>query len=635
MKNVDFATLTENTIRLVHPDGPRLCEKWQKIGLLEGLVGAKRMNMARVLENQAVQLIKEANSLSTGGASLVSSGQITGFSNVAFPMVRKVFAGLLANDLVSVQPMSLPNGLLFYLDYAYGSNVGGDAGLGLSTTSTNETFTRGQSVYGNPLGRNVVTGAYATGGMYDLVGSGYSKVQRQSMAIDGSTDSNGAWISGSIWTPTATVAVQADFTGLNARWAGYDAKIETDITDNLFDISFVHISASEFPNNINGFAPESLEQVAITGFGNGNNSSQAWGTLYQGGTGVMNLRRLNKRGNWNPVTGIFTPDAMGGTHYQFVIQVANAGTAPAPGSTAATQVTASAAIQDALSVDATGGTLTIPSFETDFAINAPSPAIPEVEISVTPVSVTATSRKLRAKWSPEASQDYAAYFAGDLEVELTSLTSDLITLEIDREIVNDLLTQANAANYYWSRAPGKLVNKYNGLEINQSSTLAPGPAFFADVQSWYQTLVETINDVSNVIYRKTLRGMGNFIVTSPDVCTILEMLGSWKSNFKIDSDGQISGEMTIGNEPAGTLNNKYKVYKDPYFPSNRILIGLKGSSFLESGYIYAPYIPLILTPVVYGQEDFTPRRGIMTRYAKKMVRSDFFGSVTVLDMQVI
>lgn len=635
MQNVNIQMLTEGTIRAMHPDAGRLLEKWSKIGLLGGLEGTKKITMARLLENQAVQLLKETNALSTGGANLVSSGQFMGFSNVAFPLIRKVFAGLIANELVSVQPMSLPSGLLFYLDYTYGNNVGGDAGVSLSAASTNETYTRGDSLYGNPTGRAVKTGSYAAGGMYDLMGAGYSKVHRQTMAINGSTDSNGAWVSGSIWTAGATVANGTDFTGLNARWAGYDSKIETDISDNLFDVAFVHVTASQFPDNINGFDPSSMDQIGITGFGNGTNSSQTWGSLYQGGTGVLNLRKLNKRGNWNAYTGVFTPDALGGSHYQFVIQVANAGTAPAPAGTAATRLTASAAISDALTVDSSGGTLTIPSFETDFQVDVPTPVIPEIDLQVTPVSVTATTRKLRAKWSPEAAQDYAAYFNGDIEVELTNLLSDQISLEVDREILNDLLTQANAANYYWSRAPGKLVNKHTGLEVNQSSTLAPGPAFFADVQSWYQTLAETISDVSNQIFKKTLRGSGNFIVTSPEVCTILEHMTAWKSSFRIDSDGQVQDGMTIGAEPVGTLNNKFKVYKDPYFPSNKILVGLKGSSFLESGYIYAPYIPLILSPVVHAQEDFSPRRGIMTRYARKLVRADFYGTVTVTDMHTI
>jgi len=232
-------------------------------------------------------------------------------------------------------------------------------------------------------------------------------------------------------------------------------------------------------------------------------------------------------------------------------------------------------------------------------------------------------------------QDLTAFYSIDVEVELTNILSEMITLDIDREILNDLLTQANAANLYWSRAPGKIVNKFTGGEALMSATLSPGPMVFANVQEWYQTLLETITDVANSIHRKTLRGSGNFIVTSPDVCTILEHLVAYKPSYRLDGDGQVQDNMAVGAEAVGSLNNRYTVYKDPYFPSNKLLIGLKGNTFLESGYIYAPYVPLILTPVIYAQEDFTPRKGVMTRYGKKMVRSDFYGTITVLDMNLI
>lgn len=637
-KTFSLAQLTEGAARQsLGANQPQITEKWSKTGLLEGLTSHKKDGMARLLENQAVELIKEANALSTGGANLVSSGQVAGFTNVAFPIVRRVFAGLIASEVVSVQPMSLPAGLLFYLDYTYGSNVGGDAGVNLSSSSANETYTRGDSVYNNPVGARIRSGSLATGGQYDLVGTGFSKVHKQSLNVDTTTDAVGYWASGSIWTTgtSATVKSTADFVGFNARFALFDGKIETDLADNRLDMCFVHVSASEIVSKIGGADLTSLEQVAITGFGSAGNSAAAWGSDYQGGTGVLNLRKLNKRGNFDPTTGLFTPDPIGGTHVQFVVKVSNAGTAPQPNATATTKVSASAAISDALSVNSDGSTLTIPSFETDFAINPPSPVIPEIDIKIESVSVTATTRKTRAKWSPEMAQDLTAFYNIDIEVELTNILSETITLDIDREILNDLLTQAGAANYYWSRAPGKLVNKVTGAEVTQSSVLSAGPMIMANVQDWYQTLLETITDAANQIHTKTLRGSGNFIVTSPAVCTMLEHLQAFKSSYKIDSDGQVSDGMTIGSESAGTLNNRYTVYKDPYFPANRILIGLKGNSFLESGYIYAPYVPLILTPVIYAQEDFTPRKGIMTRYGKKMVRADFYATVTVLDMNVI
>lgn len=637
LKSFSLSQLAEGVSRkTLGADMPRINEKWGKTGLLEGLKGSKRDAMSRLLENQAAELLRESNALSTGGANLVSSGQVAGFTNVAFPIVRRVFAGLIANEVVSVQPMSLPSGLLFYLDYTYGSNVGGDSGVNLSA-GTNETYTRGDSVYNNPVGARIRSGSFATGGQFDLVGAGFSKVHKQSLNVDATTDSVGYWASGSIWTTgtTATVGTSAQFTGYNARFALFDSKIETDLADNRLDFCFLHVSASEVTSKIGGADLSSLEQVTVTGFGSAGNSATAWGETYQGGSGVLNLRKLNKRGSWDPTTGLFTPDPIGGTHIQMVIRLANGGTNPQPNATATTKVTASAAISDALSVNSDGSTLTIPSFETDFAINPPSPVIPEVDIKIESVAVTATTRKLRARWSPEMAQDLTAFYNIDVEVELTNILSEHITLEIDREILNDLLTQAGAANLFWSRAPGKIVNKVTGAEALQTSALSPGPMIYANAQDWYQTLLETITDAANQIAKKTLRGSANFIVTSPDVCTMLEHLSTYKSSFKIDSDGQVSDNMTIGAESVGNLNGRYTVYKDPYFPANRILIGLKGNTFLESGYIYAPYVPLILTPVIYSQEDFTPRKGIMTRYGKKLVRADFYATVTVLDMNLI
>lgn len=609
-------------------DKERLERKWQKSGLLEGLDEHKRAALSLMLENQAEHLLRESNALSLGGASLQSSGQVAGFINVAFPIVRKVFSGLIANEIVSVQPMSLPAGLIFYLDFTYGSNVGGDAGLGHDPDATATTYQKGDSVYDNPTGRAIAGGSLATGGQYDLIGTGFSKVHKNAINISSSLDDIGSWVDG-VWTAGTTVSAATDYVGFNARFVSYDQRVEDGLTEGQFDYVFMHLAASEIESKIVGADLGAVDQINIFGFGTDGGGVVEWGDKFQGGRGVLNLRAANKRGNWDGQ--FFTPDPLNGTHVQFVLRVANTGAPPAP---AGEWVSASAAIADTLSVNADGSTLTIPSFETDFAVDA-SPKIADIDLVIQSTNVVSTTRKLRARWSPEKAQDMSAYFSIDIEVELTNLLSELITQDIDREILNDLLTQANAANFFWSRATGKMVNKTTGAEVLQSSAFSPGPMAFVSPHEWYQTLIETITDAGNRIYTKTRRGSGNFIVTSPDVCTILESLTTYKASYKIDSDGQVSDSMTIGAEATGTLNGRYTVYKDPNFPTNKILIGLKGNTFLESGYVYAPYIPLILTPVIYSQEDFAPRKGIMTRYGKKMVRSDFYATVTVLDMGVI
>ena len=248
-------------------------------------------------------------------------------------------------------------------------------------------------------------------------------------------------------------------------------------------------------------------------------------------------------------------------------------------------------------------------------------AIPEIDIKVDSIAVTAVTKKLKAKWTPELGQDLNAYHNLDAEVELTSILSEQIALEIDREILEDLIKGATAETYYWSRSPGLFVNRNTGAEIGASSA---APDFTGTVSEWYETLIETINDVSAQIHRKTLRGGANFVVCSPEVANILEFTAGFRANVTHDAD-----RGNIGAVKVGSLSKKFDVYVDPYFPRNVVLVGRKGGSFLESGYVYAPYVPLQVTPTIFGVEDFVPRKGVMTRYAKKMVRPDMYGLVVV------
>jgi hypothetical protein len=245
--------------------------------------------------------------------------------------------------------------------------------------------------------------------------------------------------------------------------------------------------------------------------------------------------------------------------------------------------------------------------------------IPEIDIKVDSTAITAQTKKLKAKWTPELGQDLNAYHNLDAEVELTSILSEQIALEIDREILADLVNGATAATYYWSRSPGLFVDRLTGKELGASTA---APDFTGTVSEWYETLIETINDVSAQIHRKTLRGGANYVVVSPEVANILEFTSGFRANVTADAD---RGD--IGAVKAGSLSRKFDVIVDPYFPRNVILVGRKGASFLESGYVYAPYVPLQTTPTIFGPEDFVPRKGVMTRYAKKMVRSDMYGLV--------
>jgi hypothetical protein len=635
MKRFTLEQLVEGiSERHVGQERQRLVEKWSRTGLLRGLEGQKRLDMSQLLENQAAQVLRESNSLSTGGANTTSSGQIQGFTSIAFPIVRRVFGGLVSNELVSIQPMSLPSGLIFYIDYTYGSNVGGDAGLGLSNASTLNTYQRGQSIYNNPAGKGIQSGSLQAGGMYDLVGGGYSKVHR-SAVIAAAVQDIGAWTSATNgFQLNGVVRSDASMTASNGRFVSFDGQLQADVGTDLLDYTFLHVPVNSIVAAIPAADLLAVDQIALFGITTGSWTPGTWGQAYQGGNGVMNLRRHNKRGDWNSTSGVFTPNPMAGTHVQMVLKVANGGTVSGVGN-----LTMSCAIGDQFAVVSqdgtqTGATLTVPSFESDFGAT-PSPAIPEIDIKIESIAITATTRKLRARWSPELAQDLNAYQSLDAEVELTQILSEQIALEIDREILLDLLTSANGANLFWSRAPGKFVNKDTGAPVQLASSLAVGPQFTGTVREWYETLTETIIDCGNTIHRKTLRGSANFIVVGPDVATILEASVLYRPKVTIDGDGQVGNPFTIGCEPVGTLSNRFTVYKDPYFPRSKILVGYKGGNYLETGYVYAPYVPLIVTPTIFAPEDFTPRKGVMTRYGKKMIRSDFYGTVTVLDMNII
>lgn len=620
----------------------RLCGKWDRTGLLRGLGGVKKENMARLLENQAAEVLRETNSLSTGAGALASSGDIRGFSNIAFPIVRRVFGGLIANELVSIQPMSLPAGLLFYLDYTYGSNVGGDSSNGAAGSANAQTFSAGRSIYNTPTGKGVRSGSNATGGQYDLVGTSFTKVHKTTVAASNELCivASGAYGSSGNFTNGAVMHA----TGTDAQLTMFDPQIgtliEQDVANGAFDstgrFQFILFNLNQIP------AAADLTQVdsfAIYSAGVAQTGLAAIPQTIQGtGNNILNIRRLNQLGTF--AGGTFTPNALVGrtdTNAVLLTVVSGVYAPTAAGSTTqAIGLSGSYAIAASLDVDSSdGSTLTIPSFESDFAINPPTPVIPEIDIKIESISVTATTRKLRARWSPELAQDLNAYHSLDAEVELTQILSEQVALEIDREILSDLLRQANGANMYWSRSPGKFVNKLTGREVLMNSTLSPGPTFQGTVREWYETLIETIIDVANTIHRKTLRGSANFIVTSPDVCTILEASVAWRPLISIDAQGQVANPFTLGAEPVGTLNNRFTVYKDPYFPQNKILVGYKGKNYLETGYVYAPYVPLIVTPTIFAPEDFTPRKGVMTRYGKKMVRSDFYGTVTVMDLNTI
>ena len=557
--------LTEGIVnRDLKKEGDALLSKWEKTGLLEGLTAdSDRNGMARLLENQAKQLLKEASSM--------AAGDVEGFASVAFPLVRRVFGGLLANDLVSVQPMSLPSGLIFFLDFTYQSSR-----LGAVAD---------KSVYGGGVvGKDIQTGVTDIteegGGFYNLANAYASPTGSVTLQL----------IQG---TGIAAATTVGALTEAQKKAMRFDADILAGTSTVAINQFTAEISSSAQLNE------DMLQAIDMT----------------LAGDDVIVRRLTTISGTSNPKT------------LTFIVTAADGTITAASEETKATEIpviddfTNGGALGSVVGQDAWG--LEEPRFATGNSGNAGSVAdknaIPEIDIKVDSIAVTAITKKLKAKWSPELGQDLNAYHNLDAEVELTSILSEQIALEIDREILNDLIQGATAGTYYWSRSPGLFVNRETGVEIGASSA---APDFTGTVSEWYETLIETINDVSAQIHRKTLRGGANFIVTSPEVANILEFTSGFRASVTADAD-----RGTVGAVKVGAISKKFDVYIDPYFPRNVILVGRKGGSFLESGYVYAPYVPLQVTPTIFGTEDFIPRKGVMTRYAKKMVRPDMYGLV--------
>ena len=530
-----------NPYQSVQKDAARLSGKWAKSGLLEGISNeTDRANMSIMLENQAKQLVVESNTTGTGASFTAGTGEQ--YAAVALPLVRKVFGQIAAKEFVSVQPMSLPAGLVFYLDFQYGSSK--------------KPFTSGDSMFGTP---SEGFGNKAEGGLYGAGRFGYS-INQFSSSVNSKLVVSGTW-------------AQVNFDGnLSASAARNEIKTVT--------FTSASISDSLDGNAIRSFVVSSgsiLEARQLPAF-----TSQAANgdiTFAFSGSGL----ELTDGNNYVVSYSKKTADNARGDFEEGAAYSNQAGTA------------------------------------------GQSISIPEIDIQMRSETIAAKTRKLKAQWTPEFSQDLNAFHSIDAEAELTSILSEYISLEIDLEIL-DMLIENAPTTEVWSAKVGNQLNAAGtGFDSNTNGV-------YYTQMSWFQTLGIKLQKVSNIIHQRTLRGGANFIVVSPTVATILESI----PGFAADSNGDVTAaSYAFGVQKVGALNSRYKVYKNPYMTENTILMGFRGNQFLESGAVYAPYIPLIMTPLVYDPNTFTPRKGIMTRYAKKMVRPEFYGKVFVSDLDVV
>jgi len=594
--------------RSLSREGEALVGKWEQTGLLEGLDNEiSRNNMARLLENQAAQLLKEATTM--------SSGEVEGFASVAFPIVRRVFGGLLAQDLVSVQPMSLPSGLIFFMDFKLNS-----ARLGAAA---------GDSVYGQGKVARQITGgldlseANAEKGFYSLNNGYASPTGSVTMTLT-------VVASGNVGHPdTGGLDRTAASVGGGDRTFSVDelCRFDPDLSGSAVVIATAPGDSELAQLNVNNLITLTTDTAAGDGF-----------TTTAGTDSYRQIRRLTQlvgrvAGNKNSKANAL--DATDSTNtsvllvYELIGESFEASGSADPGGAddkaeaVAGSTTHTFAIDDKFASAGDPSGLGAVAGSSLWDLEA-EPNIPEIDIRVDSIAITAMTKKLKAKWSPELAQDLNAYHNLDAEVELTSILSEQIALEIDQEILNDLVQGASEGPLYWSRRPGKFVN----VETGRAITVANGaPDFTGTVSEWYETLLETVNDLSARIHRKTLRGGANFMVCSPEVASLLEFTSGFRASTASDEDRGSWGAMKVG-----SLSKKMDIYVDPYFLRQVILVGRKGSSFLESGYVYAPYVPLQVTPTIFGTEDFVPRKGVMTRYGKKMVQPVHYGLVICQDL---
>jgi hypothetical protein len=541
MANFDLSKLMEGknpqSVMLEQTRG--LKSKWTKTGLLEGLKERDQHAISVLLENQAKQLLDEATQTGTAAGSEEWSG-------VALPLVRRIFGDIASKEFVSVQPMNLPSGLIFYLDFKYGTETG--------------KRDIGESLFGG-TGQKLGSTDSAVNGLYGEGRYGYSVNER------------------------STLNLTSSLSFATASWKDVGYISELSASAAAGEIIIVNIPASDF---VPGADFEAVRSFSISG-------SNVLGSINQFHSISGSLSGIQKDG-----VSLFVSasGAVDGVVVKYSVQPVDFDRGD---------------FED--KNPPKGAKDGVDGIDQGTDLN-----IPEIDLELRSEAIVAKTRKLKAVWTPELAQDLNAYHSIDAEAELTSMLSDYISLEIDLEILDMLKNNALTVDY-WSAKIGEELDPVSGTWSEQNTGVA------YQKNTWFQTLGIKLNKVSNKIHQLTLRGGANFVVASPDVCTILESIPGFTVNAEKDAMRFAAGVTQVG-----SLSNRYTVYKNPYMTSNEILLGYRGNNFLETGAVYAPYVPLIMTPLVYDPQNFTPRRGVMTRYAKKLVRPEFYGKIYIKDL---
>ena len=550
----------------------RLVKKWSKSGLLKNLNEHDSRTMAMMLENQSKQLVVESSTSNAGGATpqaTFTAGNGEQWAGVALPMVRKIFGQLASKEFLSVQPMNLPAGLVFFLDFKYGNG-------------TNPAFTQNASLYGT---QSANFGNEAAGGLYGAGKFGYSLNEFSASVIPAAS-----------WSFASGSGVTWANLNFDSNYSASMAQQTTLTNTQVFALTLNNASTVLPSFNTLGVRAFELTSGSTLNAASTLNQFTSYNSAGNGSITFYVTSSAFTTAEWAKVTG---------SADQIVVYY--------------NKQTDFNKMGDFEDRTATQG-VSVPN-----AYSPTSIVIPEINVAMQSETISAKTRKLKAQWTPEFAQDLNAYQSLDAEAELTGILSEYITLEIDLEVL-DMLIQSAPTFDYWSAKVGYQINANStGFNDNSSGT-------FYTQMTWFQTIGIKLQKLSNTIHQRTLRGGANFMVISPAVATILESI----PGFAADTDGAADTmKYAFGVQKIGALNSRYKVYKNPYMNENVILLGFRGNQFLETGAVYAPYVPLIMTPLVYDPETFTPRKGIMTRYAMKMVRPEFYAKLFVSDLNIV
>jgi hypothetical protein len=549
-------TLTEGIKPLnKKKEDANLVKKWKRYGLLENLGKWDRLQFSVMFENVAKELLSEISTM--GG------GNVEGYSTTLFPIIRRAYGKAIARKLVSMQAMSLPTQLVFFLDFVFNDNRLGNY--------------KDQSVFGGGrVGAEIVQGLltedsgvtrYGERGFYSLNNGYTSATASVNLEADKVAQHVAPWQIGGSTTADASVNWDPDLAS-----GSYATVIKG-------TLSAAQLAALPVENLVPILA-----------------------SLNTYDSGAVQVRRLTKRS---------------GNDLYFVFHATASFDALVDGTTV---LSLSAPLKDGFTAGSSLGTV-VGTATWELENNT---AIPELNVKISSVSIEAITRKIRTVWTPELEKDIQAYQSIDAEAELSGLMSDHVELEVNYEILEDLVKGATCGAYFWSRNPGKFVDKLTGADVSNTTT---PPDFTGGIREWYQSLLETVNDLGALMQRKIRRGGPTFMVTSPEVVSILEMLTGFTANVASDDESGEGGVLK-----AGSIRKKWDVYVDPYFYRNVILIGRKGNSQIETGYAFCPYVPYYSTPTLFHYDSAVPRKIAWMRYGKKMLMPDMYGLIIIQDL---